>query len=62
MAVNNVSLAPDGKEKDLELSCSFNLKDSNSQINFNSIIQQEANNVKDAPNQYLWMVRYNLKF
>lgn len=62
LTANGVSLVPDGKEKDLEFSYSFNLKESGAEINFNSIIQQEVNNVKDAKDQYLWMVRYNLKF
>ncbi len=61
LTANNVSLVPDGKEKDLEFFYSFNLK-SNAQIDFNGIFQQEANNIKDAKDQYVWMVRYNLKF
>ncbi len=62
LAANGVSLKPDGKERDLEFSYNFNLKNYDSNISFNSIIQQQANNVKDAKDQYLWIARYNLRF
>jgi len=62
LTVNNVSLVPDGKEKDLEFSYSFILKENGAQIDLNSIIQQEPNNIKDAKSQYVWMAMYNLKF
>jgi hypothetical protein len=62
LTANYVSLVPDGKEKDLEFSYSFNLKNTNAQIDFNGVIQQEANNIKNAKDQYLWMAKYNLKF
>lgn len=62
LAANGVSLKPDGKERDLEFSYNFNLKNYDSNISFNSIIQQQANNVKDAKDQYFWIARYNLRF
>jgi subtilisin family serine protease len=62
LTANNVSLVPDGKERDLEFSYSFNVGKLNAVVNFNSIIRQEANNIKDSKDQYIWMVKYNLKF
>ena len=62
LVANGVSLKPDGRERDLELSYNFNLKNRNANLSLNSIIQQQANNIKDAKNQYFWIARYNLKF
>ena len=62
MTANGISLKPDGKEKDLEFSYSFSLKSNDSTINLNSIIQQQPNNIKNAKDQYVWMMRYDLKY
>jgi subtilisin family serine protease len=62
LTANGVSLRPDGKEQDLEISYSSRLKYDRGTINFNSLIRQEPDNIKGAKNQYLMMVRYNLEF
>ncbi|MFT6105871.1 MAG: subtilisin family serine protease [Rickettsiales bacterium] len=62
LTANGISLAPDGKEQDLEISYSTKLKYDRGTINFNSLVRQEPDNIKGAENQYLMMVRYNLKF
>ncbi|MES2677438.1 MAG: S8 family peptidase [Pseudomonadota bacterium] len=62
LTANGVSLKPDGKERDLEFSYNFNLKNRDANVSFNSIIQQQAGNIKDTKDQYFWLARYNLKF
>ncbi|MFT6077673.1 MAG: subtilisin family serine protease [Rickettsiales bacterium] len=62
LTANGVSLAPDGKERDLEISYSTRLKYDRGTINYNALVRQEPDNIKGAKSQYLMMVRYNLKF
>jgi hypothetical protein len=62
LTANNLSLKPKGKEQDLEISYSFNLKNSDSNFSFNGIAQRQANNIKEVPDQYLAIARYELRF
>lgn len=61
LTMDGISLKPDGKERDLEFSYSFNLRN-DSNFSLNSIIQNQPGNIKSASQQYLWLARYNLKF
>lgn len=57
----DASLVPDGKERDLEMFYSRDLN-RNSTMKFNLIVQKQPNNFKDAKNNNLGFVSYNLKF
>ena len=59
---NNVSLKPNGQEKNLEAVYQFNSKKNNGEFELRLIMKEEAGNVKDAKNQYYGVFKYRLGF
>lgn len=61
LKADNVSLKPNGIERDIELFYGLNI-DNFSKIDFNLLIRHQPGNVIDATTQYLYILKYNMKF
>lgn len=57
LSINNISLEPSGKEKNLEIS--YNLSKENYNINLNLLAVEEPMNIKNNHNEYIIFLKYN---
>ena len=61
LKADNISLKPDGKERDIELFYGFNIGNL-SKVDFNLFIQKQPGNIRGAITKYLYMLKYNMQF